>query len=172
MASDPGCTSCPLDRERREFLRAAGAALAALGLLGIVPGRAQAAPIRRVAALPPQPLDACDEKRYPTPAADGASIDRDNGVIVARTGGRVYAFSLACPHQNTALRWNAADRQYQCPKHKSRYGEDGTFIEGRATRSMDRLPIRRDGATILVDVDTVYQQDERPKEWEAAFVAV
>jgi len=110
------------------------------------------------------------EKRYPVPATDGVSIDKDNEVIVARAGGKVFAFALACPHQNTALRWNADDHQFQCPKHKSRYRDDGTFIEGRATRNMDRLAIRRDGAVIVVDVDALIQEDEHPKEWAAAFV--
>ena len=49
---------------------------------------------------------------------------------------------------------------------------DGTFIEGRATRDMDRLAIRRDGATIVVDVDTLYQQDEKQAAWDAAVVTV
>jgi len=47
---------------------------------------------------------------------------------------------------------------------------DGTFIDGRATRNMDRLAIRRAGAELVVDVDTLYQADDNPKEWAAAFV--
>jgi nitrite reductase/ring-hydroxylating ferredoxin subunit len=121
-------------------------------------------PLARAAA------DRKDEKRYPLPAADGVSIDKDNDVIIARASGRVYAFALSCPHQHTALRWNADDKQFQCPKHKSRYREDGTFIEGRSTRDMDRLGIRRDGSAIVVDVDTLYQQDENQGAWNAAFV--
>ena len=170
MTHDPDCTDCPLDPERREFLRAAGAALASLGLLGLLPRDADAAPPRVVHALAVAPHDRLGEKRYPIPAADGVTIDRENAVILARAAGKVYAFSLACPHQNTALRWNADDHQFQCPKHKSRYREDGVFIEGRATRSMDRLATRRDGAMVVVDVDLMYQQDEKPAEWAGAVV--
>jgi len=170
MTHDSDCTGCPLDPERRDFLRAVGAALASLGLLGLLPREADAASIRSIRALAAMSSDRRDEKRYPIPAADGVSIDKDNSVIVARATGKVYAFSLACPHQNTALRWNADDKQFQCPKHKSRYRDDGTFIEGRATRDMDRLAVRRDGATLVVDIDTLYQQDEHPTEWSAAFV--
>jgi Rieske Fe-S protein len=93
-------------------------------------------------------------------------------VILARAAGKVYAFSLACPHQNTALRWDATDHEFLCPKHKSHYRADGTFIEGRATRNMDRLPIRRVGDELIVEVDKLYQQDENQAEWSAAFVAV
>ena len=172
------CGGCPLhdglaaNMERREFLRAAGLALASLGMLGLGSGSAAAMSVRVVDAVGARPGDRPEEKRYPIPAADGVSIDRDNSVIVARAAGKVYAFSLACPHQNTALRWNAEDNQFQCPKHKSRYKPDGTFIEGRATRDMDRLAVRRDGGFILVDVDKLYQQDENAAQWGAAFVPV
>lgn len=172
MTHSPDCTDCPLDGDRRHFLRAVGAALAALGSLGLVARDADGATIQAIHALLAAPHDRTDEKRYPMPDVDGVSIDRDNGVIVARTTGKVFAFSLACPHQNTALRWNSGDRQFQCPKHKSRYRDDGVFLEGRATRSMDRLALRRDGAALVVEVDTLYQQDDHAKEWLAAFVVV
>lgn len=166
------CTGCPLDPERRDLIRTALAAVASLGLLGILPRGAAAAPLRVIDALDSAPHDRGDEKRYPIPTADGVSIDKDNSVIIARSGAKLYAFSLACPHQNTALRWNADDRQFQCPKHKSRYRDNGEFIEGRATRDMDRLAVRRDGAMLVVEIDTLIQQDEHPKEWAAAFVPV
>lgn len=166
------CTGCAIDPDRREFLRTLSTAAASLALLGLLPRDADAASLRAIAALPRATHDRRDEKRYAIPATDGVSIDRANEVIVARANGRVYAFALACPHQNTALRWNADDHQFQCPKHKSRYREDGTFIEGRATRNMDRLTVRREGTTLVVDVDGLIQQDEHPAEWAAAFVPV
>jgi nitrite reductase/ring-hydroxylating ferredoxin subunit len=166
------CTGCPIDPDRREFLRSLSAAVTSLALLGLLPRDADAASLRAITALPSARHDRRDEKRYPMPTADGVSIDKDNEVIVARANGKLYAFALACPHQNTALRWNADDHQFQCPKHKSRYRDDGTFIEGRATRNMDRLTVRREGATLVVDVDALIQQDEHPTEWAAAFVPV
>jgi len=161
MRHDLDCAGCPIDPDRRALLRAAGAALASLGLLAMMPR-----------ALAAAPRAGRDEIRYPMPDSDGVAIDREHGVIVARAAGRVYAFSLACPHQNTALRWNADDRQFQCPKHKSRYQGDGAFIEGRATRAMDRLAVRRDGAQLVVNADVLYQQDEQPAEWAAAFIEI
>jgi nitrite reductase/ring-hydroxylating ferredoxin subunit len=174
----PDCGACPLHAEptpaameRREFFRVAGLALASLSLLGAGAVDAAAMSVVRTASLRPQAGDAKDEKRYPIPAADGVAIDKDNDVIIARAAGKVYAFALSCPHQHTALRWDDGDHEFHCPKHKSRYRPDGTFIEGRATRDMDRLAIRRDGAALVVDVDKLFQQDENQAEWSAAFVA-
>lgn len=171
------CVDCPLvdalaagGIERRQFFRIAAFAFASAGMLGIDARAAIAMPVRAMQRLTRAGGDQPADKRYPLPMADGVSIDKDNSVIIARTGGMIYAFSLGCPHQNTALRWDADDHQFICPKHKSHYRDDGTFIEGRATRNMDRLPIRRDGDELVVDVDRVYQQDENPAEWAAASV--
>ncbi len=37
---------------------------------------------------------------------------------------------------------------------------------------MGRLGIRRDGANVVVDVDTFYRQGKNPTEWESAFLAL
>jgi nitrite reductase/ring-hydroxylating ferredoxin subunit len=152
-----GCAGCDLGTDRRRFIGAAlGFAFAA------------ALPARLAHALTARGA----EHRYPIPAGDSVAIDADNGVILVRWTGKVYAFNLACPHQNTALRWQEEEHRFQCPKHKSRYQPDGTFIEGRATRSMDRLAIRRDGDAVLVELDTMYKQDENAAAWAAAFVTL
>jgi Rieske Fe-S protein len=110
------------------------------------------------------------EKTYPIPAGDAVAIDKAESVIVARTGAKVFAFSLACPHQNTALRWDAGNKRFQCPKHKSRYQPDGVFIDGRATRGLDRFAVRQDGASIVVNLDVLFHEDKNPTEWAAAFI--
>ena len=144
------CSGCSLGEalERRDFLRRL-VAMGAVFVTGIGP-RA--------------------EKSYPIPAKDGVSIDRGESVIVARHANRLYAFSLACPHQNTVLRWDADNRRFQCPKHKSRYQPDGVFIEGRATRGLDRFSVKRTTDTLVVNLDVLYQENKQPSEWAAAFI--
>ena len=110
------------------------------------------------------------EKSYPIPAADGVAIDKDESVIIARHAGKAFAFSLACPHQNTALRWDAGNKRFQCPKHRSRYQPDGVFIDGRATRGLDRFAVKRTDDSLVVNLDALYQEDKHPTEWAAAFV--
>jgi nitrite reductase/ring-hydroxylating ferredoxin subunit len=113
-----------------------------------------------------------DVRTYPLPAADGATIDRDAQVILVRYQNRVFAFALACPHENTALRWRQQDGRFQCPRHQSKYQPDGTFISGRATRNMDRFAVRREGESIVVDLNQWFRSDQQSAQWTAAVVAL
>ena len=167
------CGGCPLgpgdsreELDRRGFLRdAAWAALAAAGALGLVPPDLHAVP-------PTRGTGTRADKAYPIPATDGVAVDRDEAVMIARAANRVYAFSLACPHQNTALRWDERNGRFQCPKHKSRYRPDGTFIEGRATRGLDRFAVRREADRLMVNLDLLYREDEDAAEWARAVVSL
>jgi len=163
----PECAGCELADRRRFLAQAAAIVVGAMVGLGMNAERAVAMPL---GFLPGIRSPNGKDVSFPIPAADGATIDRDNDLILARYQGKVYAFGLACPHQNTALRWLAAEGRFQCPKHKSKYAPDGTFLSGRATRSMDRYAVRKDGSNIVVNVDTLYEQDKQNAEWEAAVV--
>ena len=143
--------------ERRIFLKQVGAVLS-LAALPVAFGDGIAA--------------AGSEFRYPVPAADGVTIDRKNQVIVVRYQQHLYAFNLACPHENTALKWLPKDFRFQCPKHDSRYQPNGTFIDGRATRHMDRLGVRLDDNMLVVDVNKFYKSDKDTAGWIAATVAL
>lgn len=163
------CDSCPIaSTTRRAFVRDAMLGVAgALATLGISTSAA-AVPVSIIEAMA-----RTDEKiTYPIPPSDGVRIDKDNDVILVRWQKTVYAFNLSCPHQRTALRWNDAAKEFQCPKHKSKYTPSGIFISGRATRGMDRFAIRRQGASVIVDVDEMFEEDEDEAEWKAAFVKV
>ena len=163
-----GCEDCPLEPERRRFVRQAGTFALTLMALGI--------PRRYANAMVPRPVSAQrwlgGNPSYPIPAQDGAQIDRDAEVILVRWQNTLYAFNLSCPHQRTALRWNESDGQFQCPKHHSKYRPDGTFISGRATRGMDRFTLTRSGDEVTVNVDAMHKQDADPAGWAAAALAL
>lgn len=162
-----GCAGCSVGNRRDFILDALRAGALALAAVGLSPEGAAAMP-RMISAL----ASRGQEHSYPTPAADGVQIDKENEVILVRTGKSVYAFSLSCPHQNTALKWDASANRFQCPKHKSRYQPDGTFIEGRATRGMDRYAIKLSGSSIVVDLDKLYQENTDLADWQRAVVTV
>ncbi len=162
------CAGCTL-HDRRDFLRdALRVSAAALAAIGMAPAGVAAMPLRLVHAL----AATGQQRTYPVPGADGVQIDRDNEVILARAGKSVYAFALACPHQNTALRWDGSENRFQCPKHKSRYRHDGTFIEGRATRGMDRYVVKLVNNAVVVDLDKLLQEDTDRAAWLQAVVTL
>ena len=152
---------------RRGFLLCAGAAIG-VALLGFDPADANALPV----AFGVSAAGAGSERRYPTPASDGVTIDRKDQVIIVRYRSQGYAFNLACPHENTALKWLAKDGRFQCPKHESQYQPSGIFTSGRATRNMDRLGIRLEENMLVVDLNKFYQSDKNPDGWAAATVAL
>lgn len=162
------CGGCPVGTRRDFLMDALRASAAALAAIGLSTDAANAMPVRFVSAL----ASLGEDKSYPVPSADGVQIDKANEVILARTGKSVYAFALACPHQNTTLKWDAEANRFQCPKHKSRYNPDGTFIEGRATRGLDRYAVRLAGSNIVVDLDKLYQEDTDQSAWSRALVTL
>lgn len=164
--SDHDCADdCPV--ARRVFLKDVSLFAAALVTAGLAPRAAGAA--TPIAALSRDRA----EVRYPIPAADGVRFDDKNEVILVRNLGHVYAFALSCPHQNTALKLDpAGSGGFYCTKHESRYKPSGEFISGRATRNMDRLVIRREGNTVVVNVDKWYESDSEPTQWAGAQITV
>ena len=163
------CDCFDVEPTRRNFIvRASCALVAALAASGVSLDAAHALPVRWVHAHPEQGT----EHSYPLPSEDGVSIDQDNEVILVRSANHVYAFSLSCPHENTALRWRAQDQRFQCPRHESRYQPDGTFISGRATRNMDRFAIRRDAQKVVVNLVKLYRSDQQKTEWDAAVLTL
>ena len=160
-----GCAGCASGDSRRDFLKqAAMMVTTAVAGIAAAPGLAPALPL---AAGGPAAVDGND-LTYPIPPADGATIDRDNGVIVVRYQGRLFAFNLSCPHENAAVRWKPAVGRFECSRHDSRYEPNGTYTSGRATRNMDRFALKRAGDTVVVDVSKLIQSDADKSAWDAA----
>jgi len=165
------CAGCELSSSRRQFLR--DSLLSVAGAL-IAVGASRASAFAMPLEFTEGARRGKDAVSYPIPAADGATIDKKNEVILVRWQGSVYAFNLSCPHQNTALRWEDSDHQFQCPKHHSRFQPNGDYVadSGRATRNMDRFAIVRAGNNVNVDLDKLYQDDTDGPSWDAAVVKV
>ena len=158
MSSESSC--------RRAFLRQSGCGLLTLALLGF----GESAGTLPVTSVEPTSTDT--ERRYPIPSADGVSIDRQAQIILVRYANHVYAMALACPHENAAVKWIAKDGRFQCSRHDSRYTPEGTYTSGRATRNLDRFPVRRELNEVVVTVDRVYRSDQNLTAWTSAAVAL
>ena len=83
-------------------------------------------------------------------ANDTAAPGRRNGKLISAGLGKkgVYrdergglrAVSLRCTHLGCLLRFNAAERSWDCPCHGSRFATDGSVIHGPATAALERKP--------------------------------
>ena len=102
----------------------------------------------------------------------GRRVEVGGSLVLAvhASNGHVLAFALSCPHQNAAVKWVPQHNQFECTKHDSHYTADGTHVSGRATRNMDRMPIRKDGNVVHVDTANVFESDKDTAGWTAATV--
>ena len=161
--ADEDATPC---EGRRDFIRAGLMAVGALATLGVTPEHLSALEARFVTG---RRVGA--ELRFPLPAADGATIDEPNEIIVARVGGVAMAFVLECPHRGTNITWQAARSRFYCPKHRSTFQPNGTLIGGRAERGLDRYAIRREGNELVVNTAAKVRSTDAAG-WTAAQVTL
>jgi len=152
---------------RRDFLQTGGCfALALAAALGLSAGL-EGLPIRLT-----EGTSDGDLRTYPIPPADGVHVDWKVQVMLARYQGSVYAFSLACPHQQAVVQWLPNDHRFQCTKHHSRYTPTGIYMSGRATRNLDRYALQRNGAQVVVNLDHWFRSDQDPAAWAAAAIKI
>jgi nitrite reductase/ring-hydroxylating ferredoxin subunit len=160
--------SCPIDRAR--FLHStAFAVLAGIAGAGFLADPAFALSVGSIAPTKSQGK----ALSYAVPAKEGALIDADNGVILARIKNAVYALSIICPHRAlTRLEWEPDANEFRCPKHNAHFQSDGELIHGRPDRAMDRYAVHLTGKSLVVDTAALFQQDTDHDAWSRAVVTV
>jgi nitrite reductase/ring-hydroxylating ferredoxin subunit len=155
------------DCGRRDFLRAGGCFSVALAAIGL-PSSLAGLPVMEMSGT----TTPANEKRYTLPSADSVNIDYKAQVILIRYQNTVYAFALACPHEHAAVKWLAKDKRFQCSKHDSQYTPNGTYKTGHATRNLDRFAVRREDASIVVNLQQWFESDKDPAGWASAAVQI
>jgi Rieske Fe-S protein len=66
---------------------------------------------------------------------------RNRGKMLAvyrEPGGRIQACSAACTHLGCNVRWNDAEKTWDCPCHGSRFAVDGAVINGPAVTDLGK----------------------------------
>ncbi len=76
---------------------------------------------------------------------EGAIVEHDGEPVAAARDddGTLHAVSARCSHLGCLVAWNDAERSWDCPCHGSRFGPDGTVLEGPAVHRLERKPLSR-----------------------------
>ncbi|MFC8046198.1 FAD-dependent oxidoreductase [Nocardia sp. NPDC057353] len=117
-----------LDSWRRDEVKALPAAAKANAEVGAQMTTGWLRTLRGGSAQPPAEGEGRVEHRGVRPAA------------VCTSGGATHEVSAVCPHLYGIVRWNDAEKSWDCPLHGSRFAADGTLIEGPATSDLAPLP--------------------------------
>jgi Rieske Fe-S protein len=69
------------------------------------------------------------------------SINGEKLAIARDADGKLHALSPVCTHLACDVRWNMAERTWDCPCHGSSYMPDGRVINGPATADLEVRPV-------------------------------
>jgi len=96
-------------------------------------------------------VDFAGDRLVPALNKDVADLPRGEARVVrdglGKTGvfrsedGALHGVSLRCTHLGCLLRFNSAERSWDCPCHGSRFDVDGAVLEGPAVRPLERKPV-------------------------------
>lgn len=67
---------------------------------------------------------------------EGALVKNKNGKAGAYRDeeGRLHLVRARCPHLGCELTWNPDEKSWDCPCHGSRFGYDGSVLDGPAAK--------------------------------------
>ncbi len=110
---------------------------------------------------------------------DPPKLDSKARIWLSNTDHGFIALYNVCVHLGCLYQWQSSTNRFECPCHGSKYQKDGTYIEGPAPRSLDRmvvhvfdaggkeiatsdaagdpLPVPDPNATIVVDTGKIIQ---------------
>jgi len=60
---------------------------------------------------------------------------------LSNVNGTILALYDVCVHLGCLYEWQSVSGRFECPCHGSKYEKDGTYIEGPAPRSLDRMVV-------------------------------
>ena len=71
-------------------------------------------------------------------------VDVDGTVVAALrdADGVLHAVSATCTHLGCTVRWNGAERSWDCPCHGSRFDIDGSVLTGPAVEPLTPVDVR------------------------------
>ncbi len=67
--------------------------------------------------------------------------NQDGKFWLSNVNGAIVALYDVCVHLGCLYQWQPVTGRFECPCHGSKYQRDGTYIEGPAPRSLDRMVV-------------------------------
>ena len=79
------------------------------------------------------------------------AVDRQV-VFLVKSGADITALSSTCTHLGCRVSWNPDDQTLKCPCHGGVFDRTGAVKAGPPPAPLDKLPVRREGDQILVQL--------------------
>ena len=82
------------------------------------------------------------------------TLGKETLAVFRDDDGALHALAPECTHMGCLVKWNGAERSWDCPCHGSRFETDGEVIHGPALEGLEKreLPAERDGGGNEVEV--------------------
>ena len=149
MKNETECNIEPVCDSRREFL--VKAAFLAGGLVLTLSGAAS--------AFNKRPFDdlkiAIDDKSPLNKVGGSVIVDSTAGKIaIVRTGDATFvAASAICTHKGAVVEYDAAKKQFSCPKHGSKFdGTTGAVVKGPADEPLQTYTATGSATSVSVKI--------------------
>jgi Rieske Fe-S protein len=68
-------------------------------------------------------------------------VDGNTAAAYRHPSGEVEAVSPTCTHLGCTVRWNSAEKSWDCPCHGSRFATDGRILAGPATKPLEPIHV-------------------------------
>lgn len=86
-----------------------------------------------------RPRDCSGVENVPRGGGKVISLDGQHVAVHRRDNGEVVKVSAVCTHMGCLVRWNDAERTWDCPCHGSRFTPEGLVVGGPAEAPLDQV---------------------------------